>query len=111
LTQLSITAPSAPELCTVQFRVKKSGTAVEGAVCKANLAGINQAADGTILSNQELSDTTDSLGVAELELVQIGSIVKGCGIYSITVEIDGKPVASVKTTIPNQSTILFEDLL
>jgi hypothetical protein len=111
LTQLSITAPSAPGLCTVQFRVYQAGTAVAGAVCTAKLMGLNQASDGTILSNQEVSDTTDSLGVAELELVQVGSIVKGNGVYRISVEIDGKPVAGTKTTIPNQSTILFEDIL
>jgi hypothetical protein len=111
LTAISITSPEAASLCTVQFRVKLSDTAVSGAVCKAKLLGINQATDGTILSNAELSDTTDSEGVAELQLVQKGSILKGSGLYKISVEIDGKPVASVETTIPNQSTYLFEDLL
>jgi len=111
LTALSITAPASASLCTVQFRVKQSDTAVEGAVCKAKLLGINQASDGTVLSNQDLSDTTDADGIAELQLVQKGSIVKGDGLYDIRVEIDGKPVASVRTTIPNQSTKLFEDLL
>jgi hypothetical protein len=111
LTAIAISAPSAATLCTVQFRVKLSDTAVSGAVCKAKLQGINQASDGTILSNEESSDTTDAQGVAELQLVRKGSIVKGSGIYKIWVEIDGKPVSNVKTTIPNQSTILFEDLL
>ena len=111
MTALTISAPSAANLCTVQFRVKISGTAVSGAVCKAKLNGVNHASDGTVLSNQESSDTTDGSGVAELELVQQGSIVKGSGLYDIWVEIDGKPVASAKTTIPSQSTILFEDLM
>jgi len=107
----TITVPDGPTLCTVQFRVKLSDTAVAGAVCTAKLKGINQAADGTILSNEESSDTTDAQGVAELQLVQKGTIVKGNGIYEITVEIDEKPVASKDTTIPNQDTYLFEDLL
>ena len=111
LTAISISAPSAATLCTVQFRVKISNTAVSGAVCKAKLNGVNHASDGTVLSNQESSDTTDAQGVAELELVQKGSLVKGNGLYDIWVEIDGKPVASAKTTIPDQSTILFEDLM
>jgi hypothetical protein len=111
LTALSITAPDDASLCTVQFRVKLSATAVSGAVCKARLLGTNQAANGTILSPEELSDTTDSEGVAELQLVQKGSIVKGDGRYKIWTEIAGKTVASVETVIPNQSTILFEDLL
>jgi len=111
MTAQTITAPSAASLCTVQFRVNLSGTAVSGAVCKAKLQGINQASDGTILSNAESSDTTDALGVAELELVQKSSIIKGSGVYRIWVEIAGNPVASVETTIPNQSTILYEDLL
>lgn len=111
LTAISITNPSSATLCTVQFRVNSSATPVEGAVCKAQLLGVNQASDGTILSNEESSDTTDVQGIAELELVQKGSIVKGTGKYKIWVEIDGKPVASVNTTIPNQTTCLFEDLL
>lgn len=111
LAAMSITAPTAPGLCSVQFRALLSGTAVEGAVCKAKLQGINQAVDGTILSNEEVSDTTDALGVAELELVRKDAIVKGSGIYKIEVTIAGKPVASVETTIPNQSVVLFEDLL
>lgn len=111
LTAISISAPSAASLCTVNFQVKLSGTAVSGAVCKAKLQGINQASDGTILSNAELSDTTDAQGEAELELVRKDSIVKGSGIYRIWIEIDGRPVASVETKIPNQSTIYFEDLL
>jgi hypothetical protein len=111
MSELSISAPAAANLCTVQFRVKLSNTAVEGAVCKAKLLGINQATDGTILSNAESSDTTDSDGIAELQLVQKGDIVKGDGVYKMWVEISGEPVASVETTIPNQSTCLFEDLL
>jgi hypothetical protein len=111
LTAISITAPDAASLCTVQFRVKLADTAVSGAVCKAKLIGVNQASDGVILSNAESSDTTDSEGVAELQLVQKGSVVKGNGIHKIWVEIAGNPVASVETAIPNQSTILFEDLL
>ena len=106
-----VTDPDDATLCVVQFRVKLSTTAVASAVCKAKLLGVNQAADGTILSNEESSDTTDSDGVAELQLVQKGSIVKGSGLYKIWVEIAGKPVASVETTIPNQSTIYFEDML
>jgi hypothetical protein len=111
MTAISITAPDDATLCTVQFRVKLSAAAVSGAVCKARLLGTNQASDGTILSNAESSDTTDSEGVADLQLVQKGSIVKGNGLYKIWVEIAGQPVASVETTIPNQSTYLFEDLL
>jgi hypothetical protein len=111
MTAFSITAPSDASLCTVQFRVKLSNTAVAGAVCKAKLLGVNQASDGTILSNAESSDTTDASGVAELELVQASSIVKGSGIYRITIEIAGKPIASVETKIPSQATCLFEDLL
>lgn len=111
LEDVAITAPATPDLCTVQFRVNLSSTAVSGAVCKAKLLGINQAADGIILSNEEVSDTTDSEGIAELQLVRKASIVKGSGIYKIWIEIDGKPVASIETTIPNQSTVLFEDLL
>lgn len=111
MTAIAISAPSAATLCTVQFRVKLSDTAVSGAVCKAKLLGINHASDGTILSNAESSDTTDAQGVAELELVQKGSIVKGSGLYKIWVEIGGNPVSSVETTIPSQSTFLFEDLL
>jgi len=88
-----------------------SDTAVSGAVCKAQLLGINQAADGTVLSNAISSDTTDSEGVAELQLVREDSIVKGNGVYKIWVEIASAPVASVETTIPNQNTVLFEDLL
>jgi hypothetical protein len=111
MTPLSITEPGDADLCTVQFRVNLSGTPVQGAVCRARLQGTNQATDGTILSNAELSDTTDSLGVADLQLVQAGAITKGSGRYKIWVEISGKPVASVETTIPNESTYLFEDLL
>lgn len=111
LTQLSITPPSSPNLCTVQFRVKLSDTPVAGAICKAKLLGINQAADGTILSNDELTDTTDVNGIAEIELVQRGSIIKGNGVYTISVDINGKPAASVQTTIPSQQVVLFEDLL
>lgn len=111
LTPIAITPPEAASLCTVQFRVKLSETAVSGAICKAKLLGINQASDGTILSTEEMSDTTDSNGIAELQLVQKGSIVKGSGLYKIWIEIAGKPVASVETTLPNQSTVLFEDLL
>ena len=111
LTAISISAPEAAELCTVQFRVKLSGVAVSGAVCKAKLVGINTAADGVILSNEESSDTTDAEGIAELQLVQHGQIVKGSGIYALWVEIAGRPVASVECQIPNQSTCLFESLL
>lgn len=107
----TITEPSEPSLCTVQFRVKLSGTAVSGAVCKARFVGINQATDGTILSTAELSDTTDSQGIAELSLVRRDSIAKGNGIYKIWVEIAGVEVSSVETTIPNQSIYLYEDLL
>ena len=98
-------------LCIVTFTVKLSATAVEGAVCRAKLLGVNHAIDGTILSNAESSDTTDSEGGAELQLVKKGYISHGSGIYRITVEISGKPVASVETTIPSQATISFEDLL
>jgi hypothetical protein len=111
MTATSITPPSDATLTTIQFRVKLSNTAVAGAVCKAKLLGVNQCSDGTILSNEESSDTTDADGIAELELVQKGSIVKGSGLYKIWVEIAGRPVASVETKIPSQSTILFEDLL
>jgi hypothetical protein len=111
LTAISISSPAAASLCTVSFQVKLSDTAVSGAVCKAKLQGINQASDGTILSNVESSDTTDAQGEAELQLVRKDSIVKGSGIYRIWIEIDGKPVASVETDIPAQSTIYFEDLL
>lgn len=111
MTAQTITAPSAPDTCTVQFRVFLSGVPVQGAVCKAKLIGVNQASDGTILSNEDSSDTTDAQGVAELELVQRGAIIKGSGIYDMRVEIAGSPVASVKAAIPNQSTVLFEDLL
>lgn len=111
MTALTISVPDSADLCTVQFRVKLSNTAVSGAVCKAKLQGINQASDGTILSNAESSDTTDSEGIAELQLVQKTSLVKGSGIYRISVTIVGKPVASIETTIPSQTTVLFEDLL
>jgi hypothetical protein len=111
LSIISITAPSDPTLCTVQFRVKKGATAVSGAKCYAELQGINQASDGTVLSNDELSATTDAQGIAELELVQEGEIVKGSGLYKIRIEIDGKPVANTKVKIPNQATALFGDLL
>lgn len=111
MTAQTITAPGAVTLCTVQFRVKLGDTAVDGAVCKAKLLGVNQASDGTILSNEESSDTTDDGGVAELQLVRKDAIVKGSGRYKIWVEIDGKPVASVETKIPAQATIQFEDLL
>jgi len=111
MSVLSITAPSAASLCTVQFRVFSGATPVSGAICKGRLQGVNQASDGTILSNAESSDTTDSNGIAELEVVRQDQIVKGSGIYKLWVEIDGKPVASVETKIPNQATMLFEDLL
>ena len=111
LSALSISAPASPSLCTVQFRVLLSSAPVQDAVCKAKLQGINQATDGTLLSNAELSATTTASGVAELQLVRKGSIVKGSGTYKIWVEIAGQPVASVETTIPNQSSVLFEDLI
>ncbi len=111
MTALTITSPSDPSLCTVQFVVKLAATAVSGAVCKAKLLGVNQAADGTILSNEEASDTTDAQGVAELALVREDSIVKGSGRYKIWVEIAGKPVANVERAIPGQATISFEDLM
>ena len=111
MTAISITAPSAPSLCTVQFRVKLSDAAVSGAVCKAKLLGTNQASDGVILSNDESSDTTDAQGVAELQLVRKDQIVKGNGRYKIWVEVDGNTIASAETKIPSQSTALFEDLL
>jgi len=111
LTAIEFTTPADATLCTLQFRILLSNAPVSGAVCKARLLGTNQASDGTLLSNAESSDTTDASGVAELQLVQKGQIVKGSGIYRITVEIAGKPVASVETTIPNQSTCLFSDLL
>ena len=111
MTAISITGPSAASLCAVQFQVNLSATAVSGAICKARLLGINQASDGTILSNAELSDTTDVGGAARLELVRKGSIVKGSGMYKIWIEINGRPTASVETQIPNQSTMYFEDLI
>ncbi len=111
LTAITISAPSAASLCTVSFQVNLAATPVSGAVCKAKLLGTNQASDGVILSNAESSDTTDSEGNAELELVRKDSIVKGNGIYKIWIEIDGKPVASVETTVPNQATVYFEDML
>ncbi len=112
MTAQTITAPGAVTLCTVQFNVKLGDTAVTGAVCKAKLLGVNQAADGTILSNEESSATTAGAGgSAELELVRKDAIVKGTGRYKIWVEIDGKPVASTETKIPNQTTAYFEDLL
>lgn len=111
LTAITITAPAAPTLCTAQLRLTLSDTAVAGAIFSARLLGINQAADGTILSNAEMSDTTDAFGIAELQLVRAGEIIKGDGLYAISVTINGKPVASVTTKIPNQSTILFADLL
>jgi len=98
-------------LCTVEFLVKLGNTVVQGAVCKAKLLGVNQASDDGILSNRESSDTTDALGEAELSLVQKGQFIKGQGLYEIWVEISGKPVASARTTIPNQATVQFEDLL
>jgi hypothetical protein len=111
LTAITISSPSAPSLCTVSFQVKLSDTDVSGAVCKAKLLGINQAADETVLSNVESSATTNAQGAAELELVRKDAIVKGNGVYKIWIEIDGKPVANVQTDIPNQSTVYFEDLL
>lgn len=112
MTDVSISAPSAASLCTVQFIVKESNTAVAGVVCKARLNGKNHASDGTILSNQEMSATTAAVtGMAELELVRQDSIVKGSGIYDIWMEIDGKEIASTQTAIPNQTTAYFEDLL
>ena len=111
MTAISITGPTAASLCAVQFQVNLSATAVSGAICKARLLGINQASDGTILSNAELSDTTDVGGAARLELVRKGSIVKGSGMYKIWIEINGRPTASIETTIPAQSSIYFEDLI
>lgn len=111
MTAISISSPDSVSLCTVSFQVKLSDTEVAGAVCKAKLLGINQASDGVILSNAESSATTDALGVAELQLVRKDSIVKGQGLYKIWVEIAGNPVASVETTIPSQSTVLFEDMI
>lgn len=111
LTAISISSPSATPLCTVGFTVKLSDTEVSGAVCKSRLLGINQASDGTILSNAESSDTTDANGVAELALVRKSAIVKGDGRYKIWVEIAGQPVANITTTIPDQGSISFEDLL
>lgn len=98
-------------LCTVQFVVKAADTAVPGAVCKARLKSVNQAGPSTILSNQEESDITDANGEAELDLVQIGSVVKGSGIYRIDVEYDGQPLANTETAIPNQSSTRFEVLV
>ena len=111
LVQITITPPAAADLCTVQFRVMLNGVAEAGALCTAALVGTNQAVDGTILSNEPATATTDGTGVAELQLVQRGEIAKGDGLYAISVVVGGKTIASVKTAIPNQQTILFERLL
>ena len=88
-----------------------NGSAEAGAVCTAALVGANHAIDGTILSNELATATTDSLGVAELQLVQKGQIAKGDGIYSMSLAVNGKNIASTRTAIPNQQTVLFERLL
>jgi hypothetical protein len=111
MTAISITPPSDVSLCTVQFQVRLANTPVQGAVCTARLGGDNQAADGVLLSNAAQSATTDANGIAELQLVRGDAIVKGRGMYKLTVEIAGRRVAEVDTAIPAQSTILFEDLL
>lgn len=107
----SITPPSSPLLSTVYFAVKLGTTPVEGAVCKANLLDISHASDGTILSNAQISATTDSDGAAELSLVRYDQITKGTGRYAIWVEVAGQKIASVETTIPAAATCYFEDLL
>ena len=111
LAQITITPPSSPELCTVQFRVMLNGNPESGAVCTAALVGTNQSIDGTILSNELATVTTNSLGVAELQLVQRGQIAKGDGLYNISIAVGGKIIAAARTAIPNQETILFEKLL
>jgi hypothetical protein len=107
----AITPPSDVSLCTVQFQVRLADTPVQGAVCSARLAGENQAADGILLSNAAQLGTTDADGIAELQLVRADAIVKGSGVYRITVKVASRTVAELDTTIPAQSTILFEDLL
>lgn len=111
LTALTITPPSSVSLCKVQFRVKIGDTALEGAVCRAKLIGTNVAADGVVLSNDETSDTTDSDGIAELELVREDVIVKGSKLYGIWVTYNNIQIAHKVCVIPAQSTVLFEDLL
>lgn len=112
LTENSISTPSAPGLCTVAFTVLLNGTAVENATVSATLMDQNSTTDGNVLSLQTSSDTTDSNGNAQLELVQFGEFTHGSGKYRVVIiTSDGVEIVDEAVTVPNSSTAYFEDLL
>jgi len=103
----------------VQFFVRQQGLPIPNAVVTAQFDDMNNAVDAIILSNQLCSDVTDANGYAELQLVQIGYITKGDGLYTIRIrDSKGKQIAQKRTTIPNPTpvgtepdVVNFEDLL
>jgi len=112
MTQVSITPPSDPSLCTFATYLFRNGSAVQGGTFEANLIGTNNSSDGIVLSKKVVSATTDANGYAELELVRLDAITDGSGIYRIIVkDSDGTVCTDVKITIPNVSTALLEDYL
>lgn len=108
----TISAPSDPGLCRIGAYLKESATGVQNGTFKAKLLQDNSGVDGTVLSLQVLSDTTDATGYAELQLVRLDQFTVGDGKYRIWLEDpNGKVVADIMTTVPNESTYLLEDLI
>jgi len=113
LTAQSITPPAAASLCTIGTYVfDGAGQPDSGATFAAVLEAENAAVDTALLTLQTTTDTTDSNGYGELQLLRADQFTNGTGRYHITVaDSDGNRCMSVRMAIPNQATAMLEDLL
>lgn len=112
LAPVSSTTPTAPNTCVVScFVYAPDGTPDEGVPVQAqpldSLAGI----DGAVLRGQTLADTTDSNGLAQLQLIQHAAFTRGGGAYRIWWSNGDGTLTTMTVTIPTASTANLEDLL
>ena len=107
---ISVT-PSDPALCVVTFVVWGDEAPLQGAIVRAKLLEPYSITSEWQAGRYMSAATTNSGGVATLQLIRSGEFEVG-GTYMIEIyDPDGVKISSYKARVPNEATINASELI
>jgi hypothetical protein len=111
ITRTTIADPPDAGVCRLIAYVFWNDEPVSGATVSARLKGINQGTDGKLMSRVAKEATTNSSGLATLDLIQGGEFVDGDGVYVIEAIHNRNVIWQIESAMPDETSVNVEDLI
>lgn len=111
ITRTTISDPPDAGVCRLAAYVFWNDEPVSGATVSARLKGINQGTDGKLMSRVAKEATTNSSGLATLDLIQGGEFVDGDGVYVIEAVHNRNVIWQIESAMPDEAQANVEDLI